>query len=174
LTTSAGVLTTTYAYDAAGNLLSVTLPDGSALSNTYDPAHRLTAVADLFNQTTAFTFDSLGNRTGTSVLDVNGNQQLQHAAKFDALGRLTQDIGGAGQTTGFAYEVFDLIYLDGYSLTQTSLKHRKELLKKLVGSNSHGVIRYSEHISGNGDEFFKSSRDTRRLQKVFPDSVRSS
>src|SRR5438874_12459439 len=58
-------------------------------------------------------------------------------------------------TTGFAYEVFDLIYLDGYSLTQTPLKHRKELLKTLVGSNSHGVIRYSEHISGNGDEFFR-------------------
>ena len=30
-----------------------------------------------------------------------------------------------------------------------------EVLKNLVGSNSHGVIRYSEHISGNGDEFFK-------------------
>jgi bifunctional non-homologous end joining protein LigD len=28
-------------------------------------------------------------------------------------------------------------------------------LKNLVGSNSHGVIRYSEHIRGNGDEFFK-------------------
>src|SRR2546425_13300177 len=57
--------------------------------------------------------------------------------------------------TGFAYEVFDLIYLDGFTLTQTPLKHRKELLKNLVGSNSHGVIRYSEHINGSGDEFFK-------------------
>src|SRR5437870_3733120 len=57
--------------------------------------------------------------------------------------------------TGFAYEVFDLIYLDGFSLTQTPLKHRKELLKNLVGSNSHSVIRYSEHINGSGDAFFK-------------------
>jgi hypothetical protein len=24
-----------------------------------------------------------------------------------------------------------------------------------VGSDSHGVIRYSEHINGSGDEFFK-------------------
>jgi len=53
---------------------------------------------------------------------------------------------GKATTTGFAYEVFDLIYLDGYSLTQTPLKHRKGLLKNLVGSNSHGVICYSEHI----------------------------
>src|SRR2546429_599317 len=57
-------------------------------------------------------------------------------------------------TSGFAYEVFDLIYLDGFNLTQTPLKNRKELLKSLVESNSR-VIRYSEHISGNGDEFFK-------------------
>src|SRR5260370_41624629 len=62
---------------------------------------------------------------------------------------------GKATTTGFAYEVFDLIYLDGFNLTQTPLKHRKELLKNLVGSNSHGVIRYREHINGSGDEFFK-------------------
>src|SRR2546421_8431510 len=62
---------------------------------------------------------------------------------------------GKATTTGFAYEVFDLIYLDGFSLTQTPLKHRKELLKNLVGSKSRGVIRYSEHISGNGDAFFR-------------------
>src|SRR3989440_1374587 len=62
---------------------------------------------------------------------------------------------GKATTTGFAYEVVDLIYLDGFSLTQTPLKHRKELLKNLVGAKSRGVIRYSEHISGNGDEFFR-------------------
>jgi len=62
---------------------------------------------------------------------------------------------GKATTTGFAYEVFDLIYLDGFSLTETPLKYRKELLKNLAGSTAHGVIRYSEHISGNGDEFFR-------------------
>src|SRR5262249_35020769 len=35
------------------------------------------------------------------------------------------------------------------------LINRKELLNQVVGSNSHGVIRYSEHFEGNGDEFFK-------------------
>lgn len=77
----------------------------------------------------------------------------------DAQGRSSfqklQRAMGKGTTTGFAYEAFDLIYLDGFSLTQTPLKHRKLLLKNLVGSNSHGVIRYSEHINGSGDEFFK-------------------
>ncbi|MDQ3666532.1 MAG: hypothetical protein M3410_08120 [Acidobacteriota bacterium] len=46
-------------------------------------------------------------------------------------------------------------YLDGFSPAQSPLKHWKELLKNLVGSNSHGVIRCREHINGSGDEFFK-------------------
>lgn len=79
------------------------------------------------------------------IVDAQGRSSFQKLQR--AMGKAT--------TTGFAYEVFDLIYLDGYSLTRTPLKHRKELLKNLAGSNSRGVIRYSEHISGNGDEFFK-------------------
>ncbi|MCU1265689.1 MAG: ligase [Acidobacteria bacterium] len=79
------------------------------------------------------------------IVDAQGRSSFQKLQR--AMGKAT--------TTGFAYEVFDLIYLDGFSLTQTPLKHRKELLQNLVGSNSHGVIRYSEHINGSGDEFFK-------------------
>src|SRR6266849_3170463 len=79
------------------------------------------------------------------IVDAEGRSSFQKLQR--AMGKAT--------TTGFAYEIFDLIYLDGFSLTQTPLKHRKELLKNLVGSNSHGVIRYSEHISGNEDEFFR-------------------
>ncbi len=79
------------------------------------------------------------------IVDAQGRSSFQKLQR--AMGKAT--------TTGFAYEVFDLIYLDGFSLTQTPLKHRKELLKNLVGAKSRGVIRYSEHISGNGDEFFR-------------------
>jgi bifunctional non-homologous end joining protein LigD len=79
------------------------------------------------------------------IVDAQGRSSYQKLQR--AMGKAT--------TTGFAYEVFDLIYLDGFSLTQTPLKDRKELLKSLVGSNSHGVIHYSEHINGSGDEFFK-------------------
>jgi bifunctional non-homologous end joining protein LigD len=79
------------------------------------------------------------------IVDAQGRSSFQKRQR--AMGKATR--------TGFSYEVFDLIYLDGFSLTQTPLKHRKELLKNLVGSNSPGVIRYSEHISGNGDKFFR-------------------
>ena len=103
-TTSAGILTTSYAYDAAGNPVSVTSPDGSALALSYDAAHRLTAIADLFKQQVSFTLDGLGDRMKTVWSDASGVTQRTRAANFDPLGRLLQDIGGANQTTTYAYD----------------------------------------------------------------------
>jgi bifunctional non-homologous end joining protein LigD len=57
-------------------------------------------------------------------------------------------------TSAFVYEVFDLIYLDGYDLTRVPLTERKRLLEGLCAGSS-GTIRYSEHLEGNGDAFFK-------------------
>ncbi len=111
--TAAGPLVTTYTYDAAGNRLSVTQPDGSVLTNTYDTAHRLTAVTDLFNQSIAYTLDAQGDRTLTNVSDSSSVLQATHSTKFDAIGRLQQDIGGSGQTTSYAYD------LNGNALTVT-------------------------------------------------------
>jgi RHS repeat-associated protein len=104
VTTAAGVLTTKYAYDAAGNLLTTTLPDGSALTKSYDSAHRLTNVTDLFKQSIAYTLDALGDRTKVNIADATGKVQRTHSGNFDALGRVLQDIGGAGQTTKLSYD----------------------------------------------------------------------
>jgi|SRR6266498_1701058 len=78
----------------------------------------------------------------------------------DARGRSSfqklQRAMGKGVSGNFAYEVFDLIYLDGFSLTQTPLRQRKHLLKDLCKSASdRGALRYSDHLEGNGDGFFK-------------------
>jgi RHS repeat-associated protein len=104
INTTAGPLTTNYTYDAAGNLLSTTLPDDSSLLNSYDNAHRLTSVTDLFNQTIAYVLDPAGDRTQVTVLDASGNPQRTRSEKFDALARLQNDIGGAGQSTSFTYD----------------------------------------------------------------------
>jgi RHS repeat-associated protein len=102
--TSQGLLTTTYSYDAAGNLIKTTLPDGSALTNTYDPAHRLTTITDLFHQSTAYTLDALGDRTQTNLTAVGNRIQRQHSDGFDVLGRVLKDTGGAGQATAYTYD----------------------------------------------------------------------
>jgi len=50
------------------------------------------------------------------------------------------------------YYAFDVPYLDGYDLRDASLASRKEVLRAIVGND--GLIRYSDHVEGNGDAFF--------------------
>jgi bifunctional non-homologous end joining protein LigD len=57
-------------------------------------------------------------------------------------------------TSAFVYEVFDLIYLEGYDLTRVPLTERKRVLKGLCAGNP-ATIRYSEHLEGNGKAFFE-------------------
>jgi RHS repeat-associated protein len=102
--TSAGNLTTTFGHDAAENLTSVQLPDGSMLTNGYDTAHRLISVKDLFGQTVAYTLDSLGDQTLTNVSNSSNSVTLTHSGIFDALARVLNDIGGMGQTTVYTYD----------------------------------------------------------------------
>jgi bifunctional non-homologous end joining protein LigD len=78
------------------------------------------------------------------VVDADGQSSFQKL----------QRAMGKSVNSGFVYEIFDLIYLDGYDLTRVPLKERKRLLKELC-AGGRGTIRYSEHFEGNGDEFFK-------------------
>ncbi|HEY5950909.1 MAG TPA: non-homologous end-joining DNA ligase [Kofleriaceae bacterium] len=52
------------------------------------------------------------------------------------------------------YFVFDVLSLDGEDLTHLPLEERKQRLAKLIGKKQ-GVIRYSDHVVGNGEAFFK-------------------
>src|SRR5947207_8785638 len=59
-----------------------------------------------------------------------------------------------GSVTRFVYKAFDMIHLDGYDLTRVPLVKRKDVLKEVCRTKTH-LIRYSEHLEGNGDAFFK-------------------
>jgi bifunctional non-homologous end joining protein LigD len=50
------------------------------------------------------------------------------------------------------YYVFDLIWIDGYDLTQLPLIERKKILQQIIPESN--VIRYSDHVEKNGKEFF--------------------
>lgn len=101
---SSGNRVTTYGYDAAENLTSVTQPDGSGLTYTYDAAHRLTATTDLFGQKISYTLDALGDPTATDILNASSTITNQHSNSFDALGRMLTDVGAASQTSTFTYD----------------------------------------------------------------------
>jgi YD repeat-containing protein len=95
---------TTYGYDGVGQLLRVTLPDGSFLAYGYDTAHRLTGIADSAGNSITYTLDAMGNRTHEQVFDQGGSLAQTRSRVFDALNRLAQDIGAQSQTTQYAYD----------------------------------------------------------------------
>jgi bifunctional non-homologous end joining protein LigD len=54
-----------------------------------------------------------------------------------------------GSRAGLTYYVFDLLELNGTSLTSLPLEQRKDVLRRLVGADS-GLVRYSEHFEVEG------------------------
>ena len=61
----------------------------------------------------------------------------------------------SGRDANLGYFVFDLLALDGKDLTKLPLEERKAVLARLVGDAKHGVIRYSDHVIGSGEAFFR-------------------
>jgi RHS repeat-associated protein len=99
-----GTEQTTFDYWPTGNLKKVTLPDSSYLQYTYDAAHRLTGVADGEGNHITYTLDAMGNRTHEDTYDPSNTLAFTHGHVFNNLGRLTQDVGAASQTTSYFYD----------------------------------------------------------------------
>jgi len=77
-----------YQYDAAGQLIRLTPPDGAAISYTYDAAHRLSAITDALGNRIAYTLDAAGNRTKEDIFDPQNTLVKTLGRAYDALGRL--------------------------------------------------------------------------------------
>ncbi len=148
LSTSAGPLTSALSYDPAGNLLSTALPDSSSLAYSYDNAHRLTRVTDLFNQSIALTLDANGDSTETDTLSSASTAARKHSAAYDALGRILTDIGGAGQTTAYAYDANGnaLAVTNPLShLTQQAFDPLNRLIRVIDAAGGITKITYDSH-----------------------------
>lgn len=66
--------------------------------------------------------------------------------------------GRVGKAPAFIFQIFDVIYLDGFSLTQTPLSDRKAVLEQLLAAmKAKGPLRYSDHVEGNGAQFFRQA-----------------
>jgi bifunctional non-homologous end joining protein LigD len=81
------------------------------------------------------------------VLEPDGRssfQALQNA--------LTQD-----RERDLVYFAFDLLHLDGYDLRPAPLIARKEALRDLVDAGEGKVIRYSDHVQGEGEGFYRQA-----------------
>jgi bifunctional non-homologous end joining protein LigD len=96
----------------------------------------------------------------TAVLD--GEVVIVDTAGRSSFQKLQQSMGRGGKAPAFVFEIFDLLYLDGYSLTPVPLRQRKQVLEQLLSkAKANGPLRYSDHVSGNGPLFFKQACEYR-------------
>lgn len=60
------------------------------------------------------------------------------------------------KTSSLIYYSFDLLYYNGFNLTSLPLHERKAILKTLL-SQAKSKIQYSDHLVGNGKQFFNEA-----------------
>jgi bifunctional non-homologous end joining protein LigD len=68
--------------------------------------------------------------------------------RFDAL-------RSRGHKYSIVFYAFDLLYLDGFDLTQCPLVKRKALLKTILPKETIGRVRFTDHVSGSGERLFE-------------------
>jgi RHS repeat-associated protein len=118
---SSGNATTGFGYDAVGQIISVTLPNGSQLFYQYDAAHRLQSVSNILGESIAYTLDAAGDIIQQDIRNSGGNIVATQSGVFDQLSRILQQIGASGQKTTFAYDANGnlLSITDGLTNTTT-------------------------------------------------------
>jgi bifunctional non-homologous end joining protein LigD len=84
---------------------------------------------------------------GTAIID--GELVVEPAAGASDFSALQADLS-EGRSDRFVFYAFDLLYLDGYDLKASPLIGRKELLRKIIPSET-GILRFSSHFDENGD-----------------------
>lgn len=90
------------------------------------------------------------------IVDKQGRSSFQGLQQAMGHGGKGGKAGGGTKVPAFIFQIFDLIYLDGFSLKQTPLRERKAVLEQLLASaKAKSPLRYSDHVEGNGAEFFK-------------------
>ena len=87
---------TQYTYTPTGLLATVTLPDTSTLTYSYDDAHRLTDITDKLGNKVHYVLDAAGNRKEEEYRDPAGTLKRNISRVYDASGRL-QTVTGAEQ-----------------------------------------------------------------------------
>lgn len=92
LSHTVGPYTTRFTYDAAGQLLRITLPDASWMGFEYDDAHRLVAEFDNTGSRVEYRLDNASNRIGERVSDPDGSLKRTRVQAMDALGRAQRSI----------------------------------------------------------------------------------
>ena len=91
-------------YWPTGLTKSVTQPDGSYVSYTYDAAQRLVGIADNAGNTIEYVLDAAGNRVAENIRDAAGTLTHTQSRVYDALGKLVTQADASDNPTDFSYD----------------------------------------------------------------------
>ena len=120
---------TTMTYDAAGQLKTLTAPDGRVLTYSYDAAHNLTSVTDNFGNRIEYGYDAMGNLTDEDSYDPGSVLKRAMDYAYDLNNRLDTVTNG-----GFSTDLtLDLVgNLTGETDPNTSVtQHTYDALNRL-------------------------------------------
>jgi bifunctional non-homologous end joining protein LigD len=94
-------------------------------------------------------------KLGLSSALLDGEIVVEEATGVPSFNLLQADLK-AGRHDRFRYFLFDLLYCEGFDLTQATLLDRKALLQEiLAGLSTSSPIRFSEHLEQDGPTMFE-------------------
>jgi bifunctional non-homologous end joining protein LigD len=92
---------------------------------------------------------------GLSSALIDGEIVVEDSRGIPSFSLLQADLS-TGRRDRFRYFVFDLLYCEGFDLTQATLSDRKALLQQIVGGlPADSTIRFSEHLAEDGPTMFE-------------------
>jgi bifunctional non-homologous end joining protein LigD len=95
-----------------------------------------------------------GLRVRTAYID--GEIAVLTNEAISDFGALQEALGRHGGSAELVYVAFDILHLDGRDLRALPLVERKAILEKLLAKLPKGsTVQFSQHVTGQGPEFFK-------------------
>lgn len=92
---------TTFAYDPAGNQTKITDAAGNSTTMGYDNSNRLTSASYSTGKPAPVSYSYNKDGLATSITDTSGTSSYS----YDSLDHLAGQTNGAGQTTGYGYDL---------------------------------------------------------------------
>ncbi|WP_171906854.1 DUF6531 domain-containing protein [Jiangella alba] len=135
---------TEYGYNTAGDLVTVTDPNDHVTTHTYDDAHRRTATTDALNRTRTFGYDADGNQTSTVLARGPASGDLARwtvTQSYDELGRRTGvTTGSTASTASYAYDPVGRLtgVTDAGGTTTTVYDDAGQIASVTRGSQAYG------------------------------------
>jgi len=124
-TTATAGLTTAYAWNAAGQLQTVTLPGNRTITYSYTPAGQIQKITDSLGNSVSYLYDSEGRKTAEEIRDPDnlltryasygydnhGNLNkvtlpgdVEETAEYDLVGNLLRAVNTTGMQTDYQYD----------------------------------------------------------------------